>query len=70
MVEMLVLDLRPTAIVEGVGFKRLINYLELDYKVPSATHMAKCFTDKYETAKSRLTEVLKDSQHIALSTDI
>jgi len=70
MVEMLVLDLRPAATVEGVGFKRLINYLEPDYKVPSATHMAKCLTDMYETAKSRLTEVLKDSQHIALSTDI
>jgi len=70
MVETLVLDLRPAATVEGVGLKRLINYLEPDYKVPSATHMVKCLTDKYETAKSRLTEVFKDSQHIALSTDI
>jgi len=66
MVEMLVLDLRPAA---TVGFKQLINYLELDYyKVPSAMHMAKCLTDKYETAKSRLTVVLKDSQ--SMSTDI
>lgn len=30
IVEMLVLDLRPAATVEGVGSRRLINYLELN----------------------------------------
>jgi len=67
---MLVIDLRPAATVEGVEFKQLIHYFEPDYKVPSATHMVECLTDMYETAKGRLTEVLKNSQHIALSTDI
>ena len=68
MVEMLVLDLRPAATVEGDGFKRLINYLEPNYRVPSAMHMAKCFTEKYETAKTKLMEMLKEPQHIALSS--
>ena len=34
MVEMVTLDLRPAAMVEGIGFKRLINYLEPNYRVP------------------------------------
>ena len=33
-------------------------------------HMAKCVTEKYEAAKSALTEMLKEPTHIALSTDI
>ena len=70
MAEMLVLDLRPDATVEGVGFRQLINYLEPNYSIPSAMHMAKCVTEKYEAAKSALTEMLKEPTHIALSTDI
>ena len=68
--EMLVLDLRPAATVERVGFRRLINYLEPNYRVPSAMHMAKCVTEKYEVAKSTLAEMLKEPTNIALSTDI
>ena len=70
MAEMLALDLRPAATVKGVGFRRLINYLELNYRVPSAMHMAKCVTEKYEAAKIKLTEMLTEPMHIALSTDI
>ena len=33
-------------------------------------HMAKCVTEKYEAAKSALTEMLKEPTHIALSTNI
>ena len=40
MAEMLVLDLRPAATVEGVGFRGLINYLEPNYRVPFAMRMA------------------------------
>ena len=33
--EMVARDLRPVNIVEGDGFKQLINYLEPEYRVPS-----------------------------------
>lgn len=39
MAEMLVLDLWPAATIEGAGFRRLINYLEPNYRVPSTMHM-------------------------------
>ena len=70
MVEMLVLELRPAATVEGVGFRRLLNYLAPNYTIRSAMHMAKCVTEKYEAAKIKLTEMLTEPMHIALSTDI
>ena len=37
--EMVARDLRPVSIVEGDGFKWLINYLEPEYRVPSHTHI-------------------------------
>ena len=37
--EMVARDLCPVSIVEGDGFKRLINYVEPEYWVPSHTHI-------------------------------
>ena len=42
LVDMVAMDARPTATVEGTGFKRLLNYLELGYKVTSAVHITSC----------------------------
>jgi len=36
--EMVARDLHPVSIIEGNGFRQLINYLEPDYQVPSHTH--------------------------------
>ena len=66
--------LRPAATVEGDGFKCLINlrinYLEPSYRAPSTVLMAKYFTEKNATAKTKLMEILKEPQHITVSTDI
>ena len=70
MVEMVTVDLRPAAIVEGTGFRRLINYLEPNYRVPSAVHITSCLQEHYETAKTRLIQMLQEPNHIALTTDI
>ena len=53
MAEILALDLRPAATVEGVRFRRLINYLQPNYRVPSDMHMVKCATEKYEAARQK-----------------
>ena len=68
IIEMIVLDLRPAAMVECTGFKCLINYLEPGYRVPSAVHITSCLETKY--AKSTVIEMLKEPSHIALTTDI
>ena len=48
--EMLVLDLRLTATVEGIGFRSLINYLEPNYRAPSVMHMAKMCYRKVQSS--------------------
>ena len=37
--EMVARDLCPVSIVEGDGFKQLINYLDPEYRVPSHMHI-------------------------------
>ena len=40
IVDVVIRDLRPAALVEGGGFKALMNYVEPIYRVPSSTHIA------------------------------
>ena len=70
IVEMIVLDLRPAAMVEGAGFIRLINYIEPGYRVPSAMHVTGHLEKKYLQTKGTVIEMLKEPSHIALTTDI
>ena len=65
IVEMILLDLGPAAMVECTGFKCRINY-----RVPSAVHITSCLETKYVQAKSTVIEMLKEPSHIALTTDI
>ena len=51
LVDMVAMDARPTATVEGAGFKHLLNYLEPGYKVPSAVHIALCLHERYSQVK-------------------
>ena len=70
LVEMITLDLRPAAMVEGTGFKWLINYLEPNYQVPSAVHITNCLQEPYVKAKTMIICMLEEPMYIALTTDI
>ena len=52
--DMVVRDLRPAAIVEGTGFKALINYIEPGYRVPSSTHIAEVARRKFTDGKAAI----------------
>ncbi len=43
IVEIVARDLRPISVVDGEGFKKLINYIEPGYKVPSHTHTSQLY---------------------------
>ena len=51
LVDMVAVDAWPTATVEGTGFKQLLNYLELGYRVPSAVHIISCLHERYSQVK-------------------
>ena len=70
LVDMVAIDARPIAIVEGTGFKRLVNYLEPGYKVPSAVHIASCLHERYSQVKGVIIKHLQNVSHIALTSDI
>ena len=57
--------------VEGDGFKALLNFIKPGYKVPSATHIALVVRRQYEAAQAALKEKLKeDTLSLAITSDI
>ena len=46
LVDMVAIDARPVAIIEGTGFKRLMKYLELGYIMLSAVYIASCLRER------------------------
>ena len=68
---MVVHDLRPAALVEGAGFKALMNYIELGYRVPTATHIAVVVRQKFVNGKASMKQYLESEVHfMAITTDI
>ena len=67
---MITFDLRPAVIVEGTGFKQLKNYLEPNYRAPSAAHITSCLQEHYVKAKTMVIHMLEEPMYIALTTDI
>ena len=64
------LDLRPLRVVEGTGFKQLMNYIEPAYVVPSHTHITSIICKKYHTIKEELLSSLESTLSVSLTTDI
>jgi zinc finger BED domain-containing protein 1 (E3 SUMO-protein ligase ZBED1) len=62
-------DLRPISIVNGGGFRDLLQYLEPGYKIPSHTHMASIIAQKHEVGIEKLKVILSKYSPLALTTD-
>uniref|UniRef100_A0A1X7UQS2 Uncharacterized protein n=1 Tax=Amphimedon queenslandica TaxID=400682 RepID=A0A1X7UQS2_AMPQE len=63
-------DLMPLSIVEGEGFKRLMNYIELGYTVPSYTHVTIVCCQMYSELKEKLILQIASCMYVALTTVI
>ena len=64
-------DLRPAAVVEGEGFKRLLSYLEPGYTIPSSVHVMDIVRRKFLAAKEKLGEILSANESkYGITTDI
>ena len=64
------MDLRPLSVVEGQGFKRLLNFVEPNYTVPSRTHITTLCRRKYLSAKEQLLATLEAIPYVAVTSDI
>ena len=70
LVDMVAMDAQPITTVKGTGFKRLLNYLEPGYEVPSAFHITSCLYEQYSQVKSVVMEYLQNASYIALTSDV
>ena len=70
IVEFIAKDMRPLSVVDGDGFKQLINCLEPGYKVPSRTHVTSICHKKFVAVKEQLLTTLSTVQFVAVTTDI
>ncbi|GIY60675.1 zinc finger BED domain-containing protein 1, partial [Caerostris extrusa] len=71
IVEMLLVDMLPVSILEGNGFKNLINSLESSYKMPTVKEF---FIDhipkKYYVEFKKVQSLLKDSEKVHTSIEL
>ena len=71
IVGLAVKDLRPTRIVEGEGFRKLMEYCEPGYTVLSRKHFGKLMLERYMKGKALLAERLQvDALSLSVTTDI
>jgi len=71
IVGMVICDLRQAAMVEGVGFRALMNYVEPGYHMPSATHIAEVARRKFTNGKTAIKSYLQtEVEFFAFATDI
>ena len=63
-------DIHPAAIVEGEGFKALLNFVEPGYKVPTSTHIAKIIHQRHDLGKRLLKEKLQAEAKVGLALTI
>ncbi|XP_015208054.2 zinc finger BED domain-containing protein 4 isoform X1 [Lepisosteus oculatus] len=61
--EMLALDLQPSSLVENVGLNRLLEYLQPQYSLPSATYFTStAIPEMYERVKEVIVTHLKEAE--------
>ena len=66
--DMVVRDLRPAAMVEGIGFQALMNF---GYHVPSATHIAEVARWKFANGKAAIKDYIQTEMELfAFTMDI
>ena len=68
ILQMIVKDMRPVAIVEGQGFREMINTFHPGYTLPSRRHFTDLMEKKYEAALERVKCEIKNKK-ITLTTD-
>ena len=64
-------DLRPLSVVEGEGFRQLMNVAEPCFKLPSLTHFIQVvIPTKYMAVRTEVEAYLHSIQHCSITTDI
>ena len=69
IVEFVAKDMRPVALIEGIGFQNLVATLEPSYQIPSRKHIMKVLHSTYDEVKACIKTELNGVESVALTTD-
>ena len=67
--KMIALDMLPSYMVEGKGFRKLLSFLEPEYKVPSHQTITRRMSKMYEEVKEEMEKTLDEISDVAITTD-
>ncbi len=67
--KMIANDMLPISVIEGGGFRELINFIQPDYNIPSRAAITSRFEDHYEKKKEELKMALSSVEKITLTMD-
>lgn len=71
VLNMLVKDMRPLAMVEGEGFQQMLKLFNPGYTIPSRTHFSKLLEKKYEDTVNQVKSTISAiTSKVALTADI
>ncbi|KAK0134110.1 Zinc finger BED domain-containing protein 1 [Merluccius polli] len=70
ILNMIVTDMRPLSMVEDKGFRDMISTFNSKYNMPSRTYFTQLMEKKHQEIKEKLKVVLKETECVALTTDI
>ena len=64
-------DIRPIAVVEGEGFMEMVKLMEPGYTIPCPKHFVKLLQEKFLVGVTNLKKILRDDvEKFAITTDI
>ena len=70
LVQWCALDLRPLSVTQGVGFKRLMAFIEPNFTIPSRTHLMRLLRKHHGDAKEKVKALLREeADGVSLTTD-
>ncbi|XP_023694530.2 zinc finger BED domain-containing protein 4-like isoform X1 [Paramormyrops kingsleyae] len=71
VLEFIVLDDQPLSVVDNVGFRRLMEYLEPRYSLPSQKYISEtALPEQYSRVMTLIEEQVKDAQSMSFTADI
>ena len=62
-------NMRPLSIICDSGFRRLMDFVEPEYTVPSRTHLTSTLKTRFKACRKELAELLNRQDAVALTTD-
>ena len=69
LAEMVAIDCLPISVVEGKGLRKLLNFIEPGYTIPSRKAISSRIKILFDARKDEMKSLLREAKHVCLTTD-